>query len=101
MRAFALALLLLIACTPASTPGTPTREPSSSLPATALPTTGSATPPASPIAAVGQIVEARSSVPRNGADAATNDQLATLVSADQAFAIDLYRTLIETGQGNV
>jgi serpin B len=93
-RALAVALLILIVgCMPVGAPTTlPTSPPASEPPGTQ---------PASPIAAVGEIVEARSDAARNPIDAATSEQLTEMVAADRAFAFDLYRTLIAEENGNL
>jgi serpin B len=79
MRTLAMvALLLAAACTPGVPPGE--------------------TPPAG---AIGHITEARSSAARNPIAAATDEQLAQLVTADRAFAFDLYRAIGASEPGNL
>ena len=93
-------VLLLLGCMPAVVPaGTPTGAPSPP-PTIASPSLGPSTS-ASPLAGIGEIVESRSGIARNPADAATAEQLAAMVGGDQAFAFDLYRSLITTEPGNV
>lgn len=98
MRALAVAVLVFaVGCVPAGPAATPS-------PAVPTPTRGPLTTPqptASPVAAVGEIVEARSDVARNPIAAATQAQLNELVDADQAFAFDLYGTLVAEEDGNV
>ena len=103
MRALAASLLIFaVGCMPASAPATPTSlpdpssspEPPASQPVASLPV-------ASPIAAIGEIVEARSGVARNPQQAANAEQLAEMVAGDRAFAFDLYHALLATESGNL
>ena len=92
MRALAVALLVVVGCSPA---GQSVISPS---PAASPPT---AAPTGSPVAIAGPVVELRSSVARQPIDAATPEQLAQLVAADANFALRLYRQIVSTERGNV
>jgi serpin B len=94
-------ILLVVGCSPIGAPSASGPAPSPAAPTSVGPTIPASTNTASPAAAVGEIVEARSGVARNPADAATPEQLATMVAADSAFAFDLYRSVIGAETGNV
>jgi serpin B len=79
MRVLTIAVMLLVtACTPGVPPGE-----------------------TAPAGAVGHITEARSSAARNPIAATTDEQLAELVTADRAFAFDLYRAIGASETGNL
>jgi len=99
MRALAVAVLVLVVgCMPAGPAVTPSPAES---PDEATPTPATTPQATSPVAAIGEIIEARSDAPRNPLAAATTEQLAEMVAADRAFAFDLYRTLVAEEDGNL
>jgi serpin B len=102
MRPLAISVLILtVACTPGTPPSAVTPESASTSPASSPTSAQQPTSAGSPVAALGEIVEARSNVARSPADAATDDQLQTVVAADRAFAFDLYRALVAEETANV
>jgi serpin B len=102
MRLLAVALLALaVACTPANAPSASPSDPASTSPTVAATSRPPSPTTASPIGAVGHVVDARSDVPRSPREAATEAQLAAVVAADRAFAFDLYRTLVADESDNV
>jgi serpin B len=106
MRTLAvLVLVVALGCMPVAAPGaspTPERLTTPGAPATDTPAPATAPgEPASPIAQAGEILEASSELLRNPPEAASDSEFAQVVTADRAFAFDLYRILGDTEPGNI